>query len=61
VHAFDEALEGLRVLFYCPDGTVLIHNMSFLRDDRLTAPSVWVIARAGSCRTCERSAKWTSS
>jgi 4-amino-4-deoxy-L-arabinose transferase-like glycosyltransferase len=45
VHAWDEALEGLRVLFYCPDNTMLLHNMTFLRDDRLTAPSVWVIAR----------------
>jgi hypothetical protein len=46
VHASDEALEGLRVLFYCPDNTMLLHNLTFLRDDRLKARDVWVIARA---------------
>jgi 4-amino-4-deoxy-L-arabinose transferase-like glycosyltransferase len=45
VNASDEALEGLRVLFYCPDNTFLLHNTTFLCDDRLTAPRVWVIAR----------------
>lgn len=45
VHAYEEALEGLRILFYCPRQTMLLHNMSHLRDDRLQSSSVFLLAR----------------
>ena len=36
LHPGQERLEGLRMLFYCHDGTHVLHNLTFLRDARLT-------------------------
>ena len=44
VHAYDEALEGLRILFYFDDNAKVLHNLSFLKDDKLPS-SVFVLAR----------------
>jgi 4-amino-4-deoxy-L-arabinose transferase-like glycosyltransferase len=41
-----EALEGLRVLFYFDGNAAVLHHLSFLRDDRITYPEVFVVARA---------------
>ena len=38
-------LDFFRVQFYSRPDAVLLHNLSYLRDDRLTAPTVYVIAR----------------
>ncbi len=48
VDGTDEALSPFRALFYLPRGTTLLHNRTFLLDERITAPSVWVVGRARS-------------
>ena len=45
VHAYDEALEGLRIMFYCDDNAKVLHNLTYLKDDRLTSNTVYVLAR----------------
>ncbi len=46
---FDPAnpLEASRLLFYSPSRTGLLHNLTFLLDDRIRAENVYLIARAG--------------
>jgi hypothetical protein len=45
LHTDPEALEGLRQLFYFDGSVLLLHNMSFLRDERLRG-DVFLVARA---------------
>jgi hypothetical protein len=45
VYSFDDVLEGFRMLFYCDSNTRLLHNLSFLRDERIHSPEVYVISR----------------
>jgi 4-amino-4-deoxy-L-arabinose transferase-like glycosyltransferase len=45
LHTDPEALEGLRQLFYLDERALLLHNMSFLRDERFTEPEVFLVAR----------------
>jgi hypothetical protein len=47
LHTDPEALEGLRQLFYFAEGrAVLLHNLTFLRDDRLAGPDLYLVSRA---------------
>ena len=41
-------LDFFRVQFYSRPDATLLHNLSYLRSDRITAPTVYVIARGGS-------------
>jgi len=45
LHPGEERLEGLRMLFYCHDGTHVLHNLTFLRDARLSSGEAFLIAR----------------
>jgi 4-amino-4-deoxy-L-arabinose transferase-like glycosyltransferase len=40
-------LDFFRIQFYTPPTAVLLHNLSYLRDEKITAPTVYVITRAG--------------
>lgn len=46
---FDELypLETFHLLFYSDDHAVLLHNLTFLLDQRIHAPEVYVLCRAG--------------
>src|SRR5207245_2517491 len=45
LNSADEALEGLRMQFYLGDSVYFLHNLSFVRDDRLQAADVYVVTR----------------
>jgi len=46
IHSAEEALEGLRMQFYIGDGDIFfLHNLSFVRDDRVRTPNVYVVTR----------------
>ena len=45
INSADEALEGLRMQFYIGDSTIFLHNLSFVRDDRVQTPDVYVVTR----------------
>lgn len=45
VHGGEEALDAFRLLFYLPASTRYLHDLTFLRDERLTDPVVWVLCR----------------
>jgi 4-amino-4-deoxy-L-arabinose transferase-like glycosyltransferase len=53
---FDAAqpLEASRLLFYGPQGAGLLHNLTFLLDDRIAANEVYLIARAGEADELRR-------
>ncbi|HUU21665.1 MAG TPA: phospholipid carrier-dependent glycosyltransferase [Phycisphaerae bacterium] len=40
------ALDVFRVQFYLPDSAVTLHNLTWLLDEAITAPEVYVVARA---------------
>ncbi len=46
LHTDPEALEGLRQLFYFDDRAILLHNLTFLRYDRLPGPDLFLVSRA---------------
>ena len=45
IHSADEALEGLRMQFYIGDTVYFLHNLSFVRDDRVSTQDVFVVTR----------------
>jgi 4-amino-4-deoxy-L-arabinose transferase-like glycosyltransferase len=45
VNSADEALEGLRMQFYIGDSIYFLHNLSFVRDDRIHTSDVYVVTR----------------
>ncbi len=45
INSADEALEGLRMQFYLGDSVYFLHNLSFVRDDRVASPYVYVVTR----------------
>lgn len=45
INSADEALEGLRMQFYLGDSIYFLHNLSFVRDDRVASPDVYVVTR----------------
>lgn len=45
INSADEALEGLRMQFYLSDSTYFLHNLSFVRDDRIHGADVFVVTR----------------
>jgi 4-amino-4-deoxy-L-arabinose transferase-like glycosyltransferase len=45
INSADEALEGLRMQFYIGDTVYFLHNLSFVRDDRVHASEVFVVTR----------------
>lgn len=45
INSADEALEGLRMQFYVGDSTYFLHNLSFIRDDRIHGSDVYVVTR----------------
>ncbi len=45
INSADEALEGLRMLFYMQDRAHFLHNLTFLHDRRITDPEVYVVTR----------------
>jgi hypothetical protein len=45
INSADEALEGLRMQFYVGDGTYFLHNLSFVRDNRISSQEVYVVTR----------------
>jgi 4-amino-4-deoxy-L-arabinose transferase-like glycosyltransferase len=45
INSADEALEGLRMQFYLSDSTYFLHNLSFVRDDRIRCADVYVVTR----------------
>lgn len=46
--ATNAGLEPFRQLFYVGERAKLLHNLTFLRDDRITSPVVYVVARDGA-------------
>jgi 4-amino-4-deoxy-L-arabinose transferase-like glycosyltransferase len=45
IHPSDEALEGLRMLFYFDARAAVLYNFTLLRDERYAAPAAYVITR----------------
>jgi 4-amino-4-deoxy-L-arabinose transferase-like glycosyltransferase len=45
IHSAEEALEGLRMQFYLGDSTYFLHNLSFVRDDRVHGDDIYVVTR----------------
>lgn len=45
INSAEEALEGLRMQFYIGDSVYFLHNLSFVRDDRVRSPDVYVVTR----------------
>jgi len=45
INSADEALEGLRMQFYVGDTVYFLHNLSFVLDDRVHTPDVYVVTR----------------
>ena len=45
LNSADEALEGLRMQFYVGDSVYFLHNLSFVRDERVHASDVYVVTR----------------
>jgi 4-amino-4-deoxy-L-arabinose transferase-like glycosyltransferase len=45
INSADEALEGLRMQYYIGDTVYFLHNLSFVRDDRVHAADVYVVTR----------------
>ena len=45
LNSADEALEGLRMQFYLGDSVHFLHNLSFVRDERVHAADVYVVTR----------------
>jgi hypothetical protein len=47
INSADEALEGLRMQFYVGVGerVFFLHNLSYVRDDRVKTPDVYVVTR----------------
>jgi hypothetical protein len=45
INSADEALEGLRMQFYIGDSVYFLHNLSFVLDDRVHTPDVYVVTR----------------
>jgi hypothetical protein len=45
INSAGEALEGLRIQFYLGDTVYFLHNLSFVRDDRVHAADVYVVTR----------------
>ncbi len=45
INSADEALEGLRMQFYIGDTVYFLHNLSFVRDDRVHSSDVFVVTR----------------
>lgn len=45
INSADEALEGLRMQFYIGDSVYFLHNLSFVRDDRISGSDVYVVTR----------------
>jgi hypothetical protein len=45
INSADEALEGLRMQFYIGDSVYFLHNLSFVRDDRVAGKDVYVVTR----------------
>ena len=45
INSADEALEGLRMQFYIGDHVYFLHNLSFVRDDRVHSADVYVVTR----------------
>lgn len=53
VHEGVEALDMFRLLFHLPEGTGYLHDLSFLRDERITARRVRVLTKLGEeARLC---------
>jgi 4-amino-4-deoxy-L-arabinose transferase-like glycosyltransferase len=45
IHPADEALEAMRMQFYAGESAYLLHNLSFVRDDRVRDTDVYVVTR----------------
>lgn len=45
INSADEALEGLRMQFYIGDTVYFLHNLSFVRDDRVHGSEIFVVTR----------------
>ena len=45
INSADEALEGLRMQFYIGDTVHFLHNLSYVRDDRINTAEVFVVTR----------------
>jgi 4-amino-4-deoxy-L-arabinose transferase-like glycosyltransferase len=45
VESATEALEGLRMQFYVGDSVFFLHNLSYVRDDRIPGQDVYVVTR----------------
>jgi 4-amino-4-deoxy-L-arabinose transferase-like glycosyltransferase len=45
IHSGDEALEGLRMQYYIGESTYFLHNLSFVRDDRVQTSDIFVVTR----------------
>ena len=45
INSADEALEGLRMQYYIGDTVYFLHNLSFVLDERVHTPDVFVVTR----------------
>lgn len=54
VSAQGTSLDFFRLQFYLPGKTVLLHNLSFLRSDRIASPRAYVVARRRDVAQLER-------
>ena len=45
INSADEALEGLRMQFYIGDSVYFLHNLSFVLDNRIGTPDLYVVTR----------------
>jgi 4-amino-4-deoxy-L-arabinose transferase-like glycosyltransferase len=50
----DAPLHASWLLFYIPDRATLLHNVTFLLDDHITAPELYLIARAKTAKALRR-------
>ncbi|HEY1068131.1 MAG TPA: hypothetical protein VGE52_18555, partial [Pirellulales bacterium] len=53
-----ETLEPFRQMFYLGERAKLLHNLTFLRDDRIKSPSVLVLARYGERESFSDYGSW---
>ena len=54
IESAEEALEGLRMQFYLGDSIHFLHNLSFVRDDRLATSEVYVVTRFNRMELLEK-------
>ena len=54
INSADEALEGLRMQFYIGETVYFLHNLSYVRDDRIDGSDIYVVTRKNRLAELEK-------